>query len=702
MDRGQRNQHRLNEGYHVVYHNDHGSNVMIGMASHCGDLDWLTIAEVKNNLSYGDKQSVIYSNSCSSNSFNYNDCIGEAFVNHDDGGALAYIGNTHKGSGAYIVKAELFFESLFDDDDRLSLGAAFSEAQRLIVSFPPPWGQSDAYSCKLLNMLGDPTMNVWKHEPQTMSVEHPTNLTVGDQSFAVTITTSGSTIPLAGAHACICMSDMILATETTDVNGTATLYLTCDETGTATLTVTAPDYLPYQAELTVNPSSELHLYVSQIEIDDTPGQPPTDGNGDGLLDAGETAGLTLSITNSGGATASECTAILASTENGVTIHSGTISVGDIATGTTVSAGPFVIDVDAAFPTEPEDDILAGFTLVLNGPEGPGGIPHYGADEFNIMVCKPRLIINNGTIIDDGTGNSNGDGDGVAEAGEIVAVYWELANVGLGGARGVYAVALEGTNISVLDSSSTFGNIETQNAIVAVDSILLELSLEYTETDYLGLEVYDAYGQLRYQDAEIYLTLPTDPPCLCGTFEPADIFYLYWDPVPGAAGYHVYRSANPSGPFERRTVLPQAGSSFFHDEHDPATTYYYVATSVSDSGIESPPSSQLITEPLGACCIPGNLCTDTLECACDGNWYNSLCLPSGCPGGACCHGDGSCTMELENECLDSFGIWQGQGTDCNPNPCPQAGACCHPDGTCEIKPNENQCTLFNYASSAEFV
>ncbi len=49
-------------------------------------------------------------------------------------------------------------------------------------------------------------------------------------------------------------------------------------------------------------------------------------------------------------------------------------------------------------------------------------------------------------------------------------------------------------------------------------------------------------------------------------------------------------------------------------------------------------------------------------------------------GACCHpGDGSCTIETEDGCDAAGGIFQGNGTDCTPNPC--AGACCLMDGSC---------------------
>ena len=51
-------------------------------------------------------------------------------------------------------------------------------------------------------------------------------------------------------------------------------------------------------------------------------------------------------------------------------------------------------------------------------------------------------------------------------------------------------------------------------------------------------------------------------------------------------------------------------------------------------------------------------------------------------GACCMPDGSCITTTSGDCALALGLYQGDGVDCTPNPCPQpTGACCLPDGTC---------------------
>ena len=53
-------------------------------------------------------------------------------------------------------------------------------------------------------------------------------------------------------------------------------------------------------------------------------------------------------------------------------------------------------------------------------------------------------------------------------------------------------------------------------------------------------------------------------------------------------------------------------------------------------------------------------------------------------GACCFTDGSCQILSQTNCTSQNGVYQGNGTTCTPNPCPQpTGACCFANGSCQI-------------------
>ncbi len=92
---------------------------------------------------------------------------------------------------------------------------------------------------------------------------------------------------------------------------------------------------------------------------------------------------------------------------------------------------------------------------------------------------------------------------------------------------------------------------------------------------------------------------------------------------------------------------------------------------------------------GACCAPDGSCTARSAASCDslaGTYHGngSSCDPYPCPipTGACCFSSGSCLMQSANDCEDNGGDYQGHDTSCAPNPCPQpTGACCDIHGIC---------------------
>jgi len=55
-----------------------------------------------------------------------------------------------------------------------------------------------------------------------------------------------------------------------------------------------------------------------------------------------------------------------------------------------------------------------------------------------------------------------------------------------------------------------------------------------------------------------------------------------------------------------------------------------------------------------------------------------------PTGACCLEDGLCEVLTEVLCASMGGAYQGNGTGCAPNPCPQpSGACCFDNASCQV-------------------
>lgn len=104
----------------------------------------------------------------------------------------------------------------------------------------------------------------------------------------------------------------------------------------------------------------------------------------------------------------------------------------------------------------------------------------------------------------------------------------------------------------------------------------------------------------------------------------------------------------------------------------------------------------------ACCLITGVCeliTET-NCAITSGTYQGVgtkCGPNPCPQpiGACCLMGGICQEDqTEIECNGNGGTFQGPGSVCDPNPCLQPpGACCLPDGSCQFL-DSAACSLAN--------
>ena len=99
-------------------------------------------------------------------------------------------------------------------------------------------------------------------------------------------------------------------------------------------------------------------------------------------------------------------------------------------------------------------------------------------------------------------------------------------------------------------------------------------------------------------------------------------------------------------------------------------------------------------PAGACCLSDDSCVllTSSDCSLQSGLYlgdDSVCEPNPCPGdehGACCFADGTCIVETTEGCVSAEGAPQGSGTTCDPNPCevPVLAVCCRDDGTCTVE------------------
>jgi hypothetical protein len=332
----------LNSGQNFWLHDGHGNTNLMSVGS--GTLYDSDMTELTNAPRF----TLCYSVACLSGGFDIPDCIAERWVRNLNGGGIAFVGNARYGWGSpgnpmYGYSDRLqhrFFETLFVNGEYQP-----GKILALVKAHYAPQSQSEnvyrwhQYS---VNLLGEPEFSLWTDTPGDLTVAHAASHPLASGSFPVTVTDDG--MPVANALVCVTDDATLHEAGRTDANGQVVFTISPLTTDALHVTVTAPDYLPYEGECSVLPSGP-YAALAGLVIDDGSG-----GDGNGLLNAGESADLVVSLHNPGTETASGVTAILRSSDPLVTVADSVESYGDIAAGQTVSCldcYSFTIDAAAA-------------------------------------------------------------------------------------------------------------------------------------------------------------------------------------------------------------------------------------------------------------------------------------------------------------------------------------------------------------------
>jgi hypothetical protein len=86
--------------------------------------------------------------------------------------------------------------------------------------------------------------------------------------------------------------------------------------------------------------------------------------------------------------------------------------------------------------------------------------------------------------------------------------------------------------------------------------------------------------------------PTETLSGDGVSPPQHDVSLTWTTGSGAVGYNVYRGGNPGGPYARINSVLDASATYSDTGVQAGQTYYYVATAVDGSGMESAYSNEV--------------------------------------------------------------------------------------------------------------
>jgi len=246
----------MNSGFGFCHHADHGNEdghyYLFGSVVY----DY-SDADVSSN---GNKYTIINAISCFTGAMdentgggNGNDCLGEHYIERTGNCCVGSIMNSRFGLGAYEMMGPsevidtTFYHEIFQQD-KYHLGEAHCASKDAWVSM----ANDTAYRWCIyeLNLFGDPEMPMWRDEPKTLAVYHPSVFGYaggGPDTFTVDVSYT-DTAAVVGAIVTTMEDSTVYEIDTTNTSGIATVIFDPINEGTANITVTAyhQNYRPYE------------------------------------------------------------------------------------------------------------------------------------------------------------------------------------------------------------------------------------------------------------------------------------------------------------------------------------------------------------------------------------------------------------------------------------------------------------------------
>ena len=293
---------------------------------------------------------------------------------------------------------------------------------------------------RLFHMHGDAFLNLYYEVPQNLVVNHANVVLSGVNTFSVTAN--------AGSFIAISQDTSVLGTATgTGSPVSITIPGTQVPGQFLKVVVTKQNYYRYESNVQVIPPSGPYVIKDSVAINDAS---PL-GNGNGLMDYGETNKLALRVKNVGSATATGVTVKVTENDPFITMTDSTETYGDISANTSMlKTDAFTYTVASNIP----DGRSIDFTVTATGSSTSW------TSNFSITAHSPIIRMGSLTIIDS-TGNNNGRFD----PGETVKFNIPILNRGSSNASSVCARLFSLTSgVTITGDSLHYGLINCNDSL----------------------------------------------------------------------------------------------------------------------------------------------------------------------------------------------------------------------------------------------
>ena len=568
----------MNNGFNIVLHNGHGQRQSMSVGN--GSIDNTLAA----NLSNGDRTFLLYMVNCTAAAFDYN-CIAESFLTNAGGGAFGVVGSTRE-TFADISRSYMdeFFDILYTTSD-MTLGQAYMSS---LSPFTAQTSQDNGHrwAHSTFTLLADPSN--WLHYELlgNLTVDMPASVPLDGTPVTITLTDAGAQ-PVPDIRVTIRRGDEDYQTLVSDALGQATFDLKAETPGYYSVVADGRDFRSTGRSFqTTAPVSAPLARIATVTVDDLAGGGVV-GNGNGIVERGETVRLQISLINNGSAAATGVAAVLTSSSPHLGILDGSDAYADLGIGgSDAGSDPYLVQVLNTLP----DDAILPFELAVTTNEGPF------TDDFFLEAAAPLLGLDLSELDDSATGN----GDGLLDDGETADFSVTLANWGRADAIGVQAdvEATAGSSLLVNVGSAALGNLTALTG--GQGPAAFNVTRSGADPPELRLILSDAYG--RADSLTLLLERPVGIPGAPSYefLDDATRILANWVPAAeeDAAGYLVFRAEMPEGPYAEITDDWVRNATFEDSGLAPLTPYWYRVQPLSAAGLSGVWSdSSKVTTPL---------------------------------------------------------------------------------------------------------
>jgi len=473
----------VNAGTGIINYTGHGSDGSWGTSG-------FSINDV-NNLVNDNMLPFIWSVACVNGNFVGGTCFAEAWLraanNGQPTGAVAFLGSTINQSWDPPMAGQDEMNDILVETYPGNINRTFGAlSMHGCMLMNDEFGSSGSEMTDTWTCFGDPGLMVRTTLPLTMTVTHDPVLFLGASQLTVTCNAEG-------ARATLSLDGTTLSTAVIQGGSAILEFAPLNTIGTATLTITAFNRLPYIANIGIIPANGPYVVMESYLINDE------SGNNNGLADYNESIDLTLGMENVGIEDAADVMITLSTNDPYITIT-------DYSELYPVIPAGEIISVENAFAFSISSDVPDQHPVTFN--LSSSNEDNTWESVFIIHVNAPILHINSITVDDTEAGN----GDGELDPGERAALTINFNNTGHAVAYDV-DVYLEGQSGFVemtdpLQNFSSIGFFGVFNKIFTVlvdeeapEGIKVDFVNELTMGDFIQDRVFPLKISAKVEDFE---------------------------------------------------------------------------------------------------------------------------------------------------------------------------------------------------------